>query len=279
LVTDPNIRAAAFTGSGPGGRALFDLAVSRPDPIPFYGELGSVNPVFVSAAASRRETIARDYLDSLLLGGGQFCTNPSVLFVPSGSGLVERIVEEVSGRPAAVLLNAGVRDLFVSRSMQLAGLPGVEVIAGQVGVDEGPGFSRRPLLFRVAGTAVLADPFILEIECFGPSGTIVEYESVDQALDLADQVTGCLAASVHADESEPLAAELVRRLARRTGRVVWNGWPTGVAVTAAQQHGGPHPSTTNALHTSVGVTAIRRFLRPVAYQSMPGALLPVELRG
>ena len=279
LVTDPNIKAAAFTGSGPGGRALFDLAVSRPDPIPFYGELGSVNPVFVTPEAATRENLPGDYLDSLLLGGGQFCTNPSVLFVPAGSGLVERIVEQVSGRPAAVLLHAGVKDLFARRSVQLAGLTDVEVIAGQPGVGDEPGFAQSPVLFRTTGEAVLGDRAVLEIECFGPAGVIVEYTSPEQAMALAEVIDGCLAATVHGAEGESLAAELVCRVAASAGRVIWNGWPTGVAVTAAQQHGGPHPSTTNALHTSVGTTAMRRFLRPVAYQSMPAALLPADLRG
>jgi NADP-dependent aldehyde dehydrogenase len=279
LVTDPSIKAAAFTGSGPGGRALFDLAVSRPDPIPFYGELGSVNPVFVTPEAASRESLPTDYLDSLLLGGGQFCTNPSVLFVPQGSGVVERIVDLVAQRPAAVLLHAGVKDLFARRSVQLAGLEGVEVIAGQPGSGDEPGFAQSPVLFRTTGQAVLADRAVLEIECFGPAGVIVEYASPDEALSLSEVIDGCLAATVHGAEGEALAAELVCRVAASAGRVIWNGWPTGVSVTAAQQHGGPHPSTTNALHTSVGTTGLRRFLRPVAYQSMPAALLPADLRG
>jgi len=279
IVTDPSIKAAAFTGSGPGGRALFDLAVSRPDPIPFYGELGSVNPVFVTPESALRESLPSDYLDSLLLGGGQFCTNPSVLFVPAGSGIAERVAELVALRPSAVLLHAGVKDLFARRSIQLAGLTGVDVIAGTPGTGDEPGFAQAAVVFKTSGEAVLADRAVLEIECFGPAGVIVEYASDEQALALAETVDGCLAATVHGAEGESLAAELVCRLAASAGRVIWNGWPTGVAVTAAQQHGGPHPSTTNALHTSVGTTAMRRFLRPVAYQSMPSALLPADLRG
>ena len=279
LVSDPSIKAVAFTGSGPGGRALFDMAVSRPDPIPFYGELGSVNPVFVTTEAAKRENLPKDYVDSLLLGGGQFCTNPSVLLVPAGSDVVDRVVAEVADRPAAVLLHAGVKDLFIRRSTQLAGIAGVNVIAGEPGAGDDPGFQHHAVLFRTSGAAVLADRAVFEIECFGPAGVIVEYANDDEAIALAEVIDGCLAATVHGAEGESLAAELVCRLAANAGRVIWNGWPTGVAVTAAQQHGGPHPSTTNALHTSVGTTAMRRFLRPVAFQSMPTALLPADLRG
>jgi len=279
LVSDPSIKAVAFTGSGPGGRALFDMAVSRPDPIPFYGELGSVNPVFVTPQAALRETLPKDYLDSLLLGGGQFCTNPSVLLIPAGTDLVERITAEVADRPAAVLLHAGVKDLFVRRSTQLAGIAGIDVIAGQPGAGDDPGFQHHAVLFHTSGAAVLADRAVFEIECFGPAGVIVEYADDAEAIALAEAIDGCLASTVHGAEGEPLAAELVCRLAANSGRVIWNGWPTGVAVTAAQHHGGPHPSTTNALHTSVGTTAMRRFLRPVAFQSMPTALLPADLRG
>lgn len=279
LVSDPSIKAAAFTGSGPGGRALFDLAVSRPDPIPFYGELGSVNPVFVTPQAVQRESLPKDYLDSLLLGGGQFCTNPSVLLVPAGTDIVDRITAEVADRPAAVLLHAGVKDLFARRSTQLAGLAGVEVVAGTPGHGDAPGFGQNAVIFRTSGASVLADRAVLEIECFGPAGVIVEYADDAEAIALAEVIDGCLASTVHGAEGEALAAELVCRLAVNAGRVIWNGWPTGVAVTAAQHHGGPHPSTTNALHTSVGTTAMRRFLRPVAFQSMPSALLPADLRG
>jgi len=279
LVSDPSIKAVAFTGSGPGGRALFDMAVSRPDPIPFYGELGSVNPVFVTPEAAKRENLSKDYVDSLLLGGGQFCTNPSVLLVPAGSDVVDRVVAEVADRPAAVLLHSGVKDLFIRRSTQFAGITGVNVIAGEPGAGNDPGFQHHAVLFRTSGAAVLADRAVFEIECFGPAGVIVEYANDDEAIALAEVIDGCLAATVHGAEGEPLAAELVCRLAANAGRVIWNGWPTGVAVTAAQQHGGPHPSTTNALHTSVGTTAMRRFLRPVAFQSMPTALLPADLRG
>ena len=279
LVSDPSIKAVAFTGSGPGGRALFDMAVSRPAPIPFYGELGSVNPVFVTPQAALRETLPKDYLDSLLLGGGQFCTNPSVLLIPAGTDLVERITAEVADRPAAVLLHAGVKDLFVRRSTQLAGIAGIDVIAGQPGAGDDPGFQHHAVLFHTSGAAVLADRAVFEIECFGPAGVIVEYADDAEAIALAEAIDGCLASTVHGAEGEPLASELVCRLAANSGRVIWNGWPTGVAVTAAQHHGGPHPSTTNALHTSVGTTAMRRFLRPVAFQSMPTALLPADLRG
>ena len=178
-----------------------------------------------------------------------------------------------------MLLHAGVKDLFVRRSTQLAGIAGIDVIAGQPGAGDDPGFQHHAVLFHTSGAAVLADRAVFEIECFGPAGVIVEYADDAEAIALAEAIDGCLASTVHGAEGEPLAAELVCRLAANSGRVIWKGWPTGVAVTAAQHHGGPHPSTTNALHTSVGTTAMRRFLRPVAFQSMPTALLPADLRG
>jgi len=279
LVLDPAITAAAFTGSGAGGRALFDLAASRPHPIPFYGELGSVNPVFIMAGAAGRETLPTDYLDSVLMGGGQFCTNPSALFVPAGSGLAERIIAASVDREPAVLLNAGVAALFDRHCAELSEIPGVEVVTGSVGGGAGEGFTRAPLLLRTTGAAVLAQPEILHIECFGPEGLLVEYASESEAVALAGVLQGCLAAAVHGEESEAVVPELLAALSAHTGRLIWNGWPTGVAVVAAQNHGGPHPATTNALHTSVGTTAMRRFQRPIAFQSMPAALLPELLRG
>lgn len=278
LIVDPAIRAGAFTGSGRGGHALFTLAAGRTDPIPFYGELGSVNPVFVTSSAATRDSLAAEYLDSLLLGGGQFCSNPSVLVVPSDSGLLASIVEQVSARPDAVLLHEGVAHLFAATSTQLASIHGVRLAAGALGPAGTAGFTQSPLIFAVAAADVITDPSLLSIECFGPAGVVIEYASTDEAMAVARLVPGCLAATIHSDDTDPLAASLLPVLARRAGRVIWNGWPTGVAVTSAQQHGGPHPATTNSLHTSVGTTAMRRFLRPVAYQSFPQALLPTELR-
>jgi acyl-CoA reductase-like NAD-dependent aldehyde dehydrogenase len=276
LVQHPHVKAAAFTGSAAGGRALFDLAVARPDPIPFYGELGSVNPVVVSPAAAQREkTLADAYVDSLTLGTGQFCTNPGLLLLPAGSGLTELVAAAASTRQSAVMLHAGVADLFRRNVAGLSGLPGVRTLVSAP--DSGDARS-GPVLLAVDAATAARQPDLLHTECFGPAAVIVEYASDQELLELVDLLEGCLVATIHADADEPVAATLVQRLARITGRLVWNDWPTGVAVTAGQHHGGPWPATTNALHTSVGTAAVNRFLRPVAFQSVPEALLPGVLQ-
>ena len=278
LVQHPAVRAAAFTGSYAGGRALFDLAVSRPDPIPFYGELGSVNPAIVTPlAAQRGKPLAIEYLDSLTLGTGQFCTNPGLLLIPAGSGLTQLIADEADTRQPGVMLHAGIAELFRRNVAHLAALPGVRAPVNGSTVNA-PGTWSGPTILAADQHAATANPELLHTECFGPAAIVIEYASEQGLLELISRLEGCLVATVHGNENEPIAAAVVQRLARITGRVVWNDWPTGVAVTAAQHHGGPHPATTNSLHTSVGGAAVLRFLRPVAYQSVPNALLPRALR-
>lgn len=278
LVQHPSIRAAAFTGSYGGGRALFDLAGGRPDPIPFYGELGSVNPVVVTAAgAEPGAALAAEYVESLTLGTGQFCTNPGLLLVPAGSGLTELVVTAALGREPGVMLRAGVADLFRTNVSRLVGRTGVRTLLDE-SASQAPGAHSGPVILAVDATTAMADLELLHTECFGPAALVVEYASADELFAVLARLDGCLVATVHASEDEALAEPLVRRLSALAGRVVWNDWPTGVAVTAGQQHGGPHPSTTSSLHTSVGTAATQRFLRPVAFQSVPESLLPAALR-
>ncbi len=278
LIRDPEIRAGAFTGSQRGGRALLDLANARPDPIPFYGELGSVNPVVVMGSAAHRPTLAREYVDSLLLGAGQFCTNPSLLFVPaSAATLVEQIKAELTARERALLLHPGVVEQL-ERSIDLvASASGVEVLAGALhpaAVAGDRSLGREPLLFEVAAEHLLEDRTALEVECFGPVGVLSRYASQDELLSVLGSLEGALVGCVHAEVDDRGARQVVATLAQRVGRVVWNGWSTGVSVTRAQHHGGPWPATTNPLHSSVGTTAVRRFLRPVAFQGMPATMVP-----
>ncbi|WP_354670907.1 aldehyde dehydrogenase (NADP(+)) [Actinomadura sp. DC4] len=269
LVTDPAIRAVGFTGSLRGGRALFDAANARPDPIPFYAEMGSLNPLVVTPAAARERAagIAEGYAASFTLGAGQFCTKPGLAFVPAGSPLREELARLVAGRDAAVLLNAGIGEAF---SQVVATLRDrLEVVAA--GPDP-----LSPVLFAVQVPA-LEGP-LLE-ECFGPAAILVEYESEEELLGALASLPAGLTATVHAGEDETaLPARLVTVLREKAGRLVWNGYPTGVAVGHAMHHGGPYPATTSALHTSVGASAIRRFLRPVTWQDAPQAILPLELR-
>lgn len=277
LVQHPGVRAVGFTGSLRGGRALFDLASARPDPIPFYGELSAVNPVLITAAAieSRADELASGLAGSFTLGAGQFCTNPGVVLVPAGSGFAERVGAAVAAASAAPMpmLTDGIAEAFAHGIGGLAGRDDVEIVAGDPAQRPGTG---APVVLRTSTTAVLADPAALLHECFGPSTLIVEYTEVADALAAVRAVGGSLTATVHAEPGDDLAS-IVDVLAEVAGRVLFAGWPTGVAVSWAQQHGGPWPSTTSN-HTSVGVTALRRFLRPIAFQDAPDAALPPELR-
>ena len=277
LVTDPRIKVGAFTGSESAGRALFDLACGRPDPIPFYGELGSLNPVFVTeaAASARKDEIASGFVQSYTLGVGQFCTKPGLLFVPEGSGLPEAIERAASEAGAAPLLNDRIADGFREVRDKLAATSGVsQPVAGQ-----GSGLQESPSLFVTSYQEFRSQADTLLTECFGPASVVVTYADAAELVDAARAFEGNLTATVHGEpEDYDSVRPLLAVLRDRAGRLLWNGWPTGVSVTYAMQHGGPWPATTASIHTSVGTTAIRRFLRPVSYQDMPAELLPEVLR-
>lgn len=279
---DRRIRAAGFTGSVPGGLALHEIASSRPDPIPFFGELGSVNPVFVSRAAveARGSEIASGYVGSCTLGVGQFCTSPGLLFLPAGHGL-EGELRSAADVPAAQMLYPGIGQAFASGVERLRKLPGIETLAGPATIGDVGTEPAPAVLLRTTAAELVADPDPLLEECFGPVSVVVEYADDDELLRAAALVSGSLTASIHAEESDAEAESLVTLvdlLADRAGRLVWNGWPTGVAVAAAMHHGGPFPATVGAAFTSVGTTAARRFQRPVCFQDAPQAVLPAALR-
>ncbi|QCU79631.1 aldehyde dehydrogenase (NADP(+)) (plasmid) [Citricoccus sp. SGAir0253] len=272
---DHRVKAGGFTGSIPGGRALFDLATSRPDPIPFYGELGSNNPVFVTpeAAATQDQAIVDGFLGSFTAGAGQFCTKPGTLIVPAGSAIIDQL-RDAELAPAAPLLNDRIVDGYQEVLGELDSHPDIQVLAqGSDPLAEAP----SPTLLRTTAAAMLADPQALQRECFGPAAVVVEYTDASQLVALAETFEGQLTATVFADPDEDVSA-LVEILARKAGRVLWGQWPTGVSVTYAQQHGGPYPATTAAGSTSVGTAAIDRWLRPVAYQGFPQHQLPEALR-
>jgi NADP-dependent aldehyde dehydrogenase len=275
LVQHPAVTAVGFTGSLRGGRALFDLAVARPDPVPFYGELGSLNPVVVlpDAAARDTERIATGYAASLTMGTGQFCTNPGVLFVPDEGALLDRIAGAIAATSGGPMLTARMRDAYADDSAWR----GLDVLAEGGAPDAA--FGARPQV-RVAELAAFAgDLDTLTEERFGPAGLVVRYPSVDELAGVLARLPGSLTASVHAGDADGAAAAQVAPVLRRhAGRLIMNGWPTGVAVCWAMHHGGPWPATTDARHTSVGATSIGRWLVPVAYQDWPDELLPAELR-
>ena len=279
LVCDPAIKAAGFTGSLTGGRALFDLANARPDPIPFYGELSSINPVIVTpgAARARAGELARGLIGSFTLGVGQFCTKPGVVLVPEGGHIEQALADELGDQAPQQMLNDRIAEAFSSALAGLLQTDRVEVIAGDPS-SAVTGSAAAPVVVATTVADLSAATDVLLEECFGPATLLVRYadDELENAIEL---LPGSLTFTVHAEEDELAGlAPLVERTRELAGRVIFGGWPTGVAVNWAQQHGGPWPSTTSSLHTSVGATAIRRFLRPIAFQDTPEALLPGELR-
>jgi NADP-dependent aldehyde dehydrogenase len=278
LVAHPAIRAVGFTGSVNGGKALLEIIESRPDPIPFFGELSSLNPVVVTprAAAERAEDVATGLVGSFTLGGGQFCTKPGLVFLPAGAegdAVVEGMVEAVRGVPAPVLLNEGIAASYGRISEQLATAPGVEVLSSG-GAADGEGFRATPLLLSTTAADL---PHQVTEECFGPVAVVARYSDEKDLFAALAEMPSSLTATVlrGAGETElPLAVS--QELRSRAGRLVYDAYPTGVAVSWAQHHGGPWPST-NSQHTSVGTSAIRRFLRPVTWQGAPQEVLPEEL--
>ncbi|MGC9669044.1 aldehyde dehydrogenase (NADP(+)) [Planosporangium sp. 12N6] len=281
LVRHPAIQAAGFTGSLGGGRALYDLANSRPDPIPFYGELGSLNPAVITpgAIASRGTEVLEGFVGSFTMGAGQFCTKPGLLFLPKGHGLDDALAAAVAAARVGPLLNARIHAGYGEVAAALAAVEGVRPVVAPAAVDDA-GYRVSPVLLAVSATDLVARADALLEECFGPAALVIEYGSAEELTAALDALPGALTATVHADPATEadLVRTLVDRFAGRAGRVIFDGWPTGVAVTWAMQHGGPWPATTNALHTSVGATGIRRWLRPVSYQSVPDEFLPDVLR-
>jgi NADP-dependent aldehyde dehydrogenase len=298
LVTDPRIAAASFTGSLRGGRALYDLAAARPAPIPFYGELGSLNPVVITAAAveTRGAELAAGLVGSFTLGVGQFCTKPGVVFVPEGAGAegagFEQLVIDALPAPAsAPMLDERIASAFAAGMQVIETHASVRVLSAPGGVASGSGsagplvgspLDRLPLVGSplVGSTTVadlLANADTLLEERFGPFTLLVSYRDASEVIEAIAAIGGSLTGTVHAEATDDITA-ITDALARTCGRVLFAGWPTGVSVAWSQNHGGPWPSTTASIHTSVGATAVRRFLRPVAFQSAPTNLLPAALR-
>jgi NADP-dependent aldehyde dehydrogenase len=281
LVEDPDVAAVGFTGSGGAGRALFDRASARPDPIPFYGELGAANALVVTplAAGSRGEEIGAGAAQSLTLGVGQFCTQPGLLFVPEGAAgdaLVASLVAAVSAVPEAHMLTTSIAAAYRSGVQTDAAVDGVRtlLIAGPAG-----GTEVTASLFETTASSFAADAAaVLRRECFGPVSVVVRYGTTDDLDGALGVLDPALTFTIHAEPGDPDAQRLIEHASRAAGRVVMNGYPTGVGVNWAMQHGGPWPATTSSLHTSVGAGSIARWLRPVAYQGVPDELLPAALR-
>jgi NADP-dependent aldehyde dehydrogenase len=279
LVAHPEIRAVGFTGSVNGGRALLEIIERRPDPIPFYGELSSLNPVVItpSAATERGDQIGRGLVGSYTLGAGQFCTKPGLTFVPTGADgdrVVEAMAEAIRGSSTQVLLNQGIASSYTRISDGLANAPGVTEIARGGADASDAGFRAIPRLLATTGTEL---PTAVTEECFGPVSVVARYNAQDDLFAALHTLPSSLTATVLRGEQETeLPQAISRQLRGLAGRLVYDAYPTGVAVSWAQHHGGPWPST-NSQHTSVGTSAIRRFLRPVTWQGAPQEVLPEEL--
>ncbi|HWT33624.1 MAG TPA: aldehyde dehydrogenase (NADP(+)) [Microbacterium sp.] len=276
LVRHPLVAAVGFTGSTRGGRALFDLAVSRPDPIPFYGELGSVNPVVVTPAAVAEDVagLAAGLVGSFTRDGGQYCTKPGLVFVPAGTAFESELAAAVASAPGQQLLTEGMTGAFADGSAGLAGRSDVDVVA----ITDADGSA--PVVVATDTAAFLADPELFQQEHFGPLTLLVRYGDRDQLTEALAVLEGSLTGTVRtaASDDDALVAQATEALGRVAGRVLFNGWPTGVAIAWGQHHGGPWPSSTASGHTSVGASAVRRFLAPIAYQDAPQHVLPAELR-
>ncbi|CAL9364097.1 aldehyde dehydrogenase (NADP(+)) [Streptomyces sp. enrichment culture] len=276
LVQHPAITAVGFTGSLGGGKALMRLIEQRETPIPFFGELASLNPIVITEAAltARGEELAKGLVASVTGSGGQLCTKPGLVLVPhgpAGDAFVATASTLMSSTPATVLLNERIRDSYDSISAGLEQHPGVQVLA-EGGEPTGAGFAVTPRLLTIEAS-VLAEAQVGE--CFGPTTLIARYDR-GQLQGALKTLPASLTATIHAEPSDDLEP-LVDVLLPKAGRLLFDGFPTGVLVSWAQQHGGPWPAT-NTQHTSVGTSAIRRFLRPVTWQSAPEKMLPVELR-
>lgn len=281
LVSDPRIRAVGFTGSRGAGLALAAAAAARPAPIPVYSEMSSINPVFLfpGALADRGGQLGRDYIASVMTGVGQLCTSPGVVFVADGAAadsFISSAANALAESQGGPMLYAGIAKSFHDASTRAAQIPGVETAAtGMHDADLSCG--GRPQLLVTSYDVFLKEP-TLSAEVFGPSSLVVR-TPVDQFAAIADALEGQLTASVHAVPADyPNTSALLRRLELLVGRIVFNGWPTGVEVGHAVVHGGPFPATSAPSSTSVGSRAIERFLRPVAYQNVPDELVPAEIR-
>ncbi|NNC22786.1 aldehyde dehydrogenase (NADP(+)) [Salinisphaera sp. USBA-960] len=280
LVQEPAIKAVGFTGSQQGGRALFDLAAARPEPIPVFAEMSSVNPMFMLPAAleTRGAEIAENLAGSVSVGAGQFCTGPGVVIgikSPAMDSFVDELGKHLTDKPGQVMLNQGLLANYQHGVARLNDLDGVTEAA------TGPAASNEAAarLFTADKARLFDADKPLMDEVFGPSTVVIEVDDAAELARAAEVINGQLTATITGNDTDIDAhGELVDMLSQRAGRVLFNGFPTGVAVNDAIVHGGPHPATTDARGTSVGTLAIERFLRPVCYQNAPAAVLPKPLQ-
>jgi NADP-dependent aldehyde dehydrogenase len=283
LVRHPSVKAVGFTGSRAAGQALMKTAAARPETIPVYAEMSSVNPVFLLPGALRERAtqIAKGLHASVTLGVGQFCTNPGLVFIPAGAASEEfrsQLVELMQATPACPMLHHGIRESYASGVQRNVDHSLVETLVPSA-TDAGPGKSHASAaLFQTSAADFLSDQSLAD-EIFGPATLLVTYQTADELRTLIERLDGQLTASVHAASSElDVAAQLFAALESKAGRLILDGFPTGVEVCHAMVHGGPYPATSDGRTTSVGTLAIERFTRHVAWQNCPDELLPPALQ-
>jgi len=285
LVDAQGIAAVSFTGSIRGGRALFDRAARRPRPIPVFAEMGSVNPAVLTRAAlrARADELRVALLAAITFAAGQLCTKPGVVFVPAGAegdAFVSEIAASLDHADAPVMLNDRLAQGFAAGLQVMADQPGVRLLTKRPQANQ-PGFRQAPAAFSVDAATLAGEGGVqIREEIFGPAVLLARYQDEAELLAGLGAFDGQLAAAVFAqsDEDDPLILRVSLLLKERVGRLVFDAFPTGVAVTWAMQHGGPYPATTSPEHTSVGLTSTRRFMRPVCWQSAPASALPPALR-
>ena len=281
IVEHPAIKAVGFTGSWRGGKALFDAAARRPEPIPVYAEMGSTNPVFFlpQILKEKGSSLAQNYINSVTLGVGQFCTNPGLAVVrqsPEAEQFLQDAAQFMTNSQPAAMLTQGIQRAFTEGIGKLTGSEGVRVLGQATAIES---FAHgTPALLTTSAQTLLANPALAE-EVFGPSSVLVEADDREQLLAVARGLEGHLTATVWGTDDELVEyADLLEILEQKVGRLLINGFPTGVEVSHAMQHGGPYPATTDSRSTSVGTNAILRYSRPVCYQNFPDVLLPDELK-
>lgn len=282
LITHPDVSAVGFTGSLRAGRAIFDAAAARSVPIPVYAEMGSINPIVLlpEAIKNRADTIAKGLTESVTLGTGQFCTKPGVVFVIGSAetdAFIQLFTEKMREAQPGTLLNAAIENGLTQAVKETLSRGGVEKLLGGEPLDSTAcGYAHTVLLST--STVFRADR-ALQAEHFGPVILFVVSESLDDLAATLAVLEGNLTATIHAEAGETeIASALYNILREKVGRLIWNGFPTGVEVAHAMQHGGPYPATTTPATTSVGMTSIKRFMRPLAFQNIPDALLPPALQ-
>jgi NADP-dependent aldehyde dehydrogenase len=281
LVKHPLVKAVGFTGSYKAGKALYDVAVNRPEPIPVYAEMSSTNPVFIlpQIMNERGEEIAAAYSAAVTLGVGQFCTNPGILVYQSKQEQFKQSLQVAFEKTTGgIMLAPNIFNAYNAGLQQHLAVSGVEQLASSASQAGGAGNTAVPVLLTTEGK-VFNENHTLSEEVFGPASIVITVNTKDEMLDIAANLSGHLTATVHGTTEELMEyKELLDILEQKAGRIIINGFPTGVEVCSSMVHGGPFPSTTDSKTTSVGTAAIYRFTRPVCYQNMPQALLPAELK-